>query len=142
MSCGMPAALKLGLQCTPGSSLGTPAPSKVIPIPSCRLPSAALPKAVLSLQPPWINLLQDDRVTLNCQGPHAPGNDSTRWFHDGNPILSQAQPSYRLQVSSNDSGDYRCQTAQSSLSDPVRLDVDSGQWSESRVWGDQREDTC
>ncbi|KAF6292834.1 Fc fragment of IgG receptor IIb [Rhinolophus ferrumequinum] len=84
---------------------------------------AALPKAVLSLQPPWINLLQEDNVTLSCQGPHAPGNSPTRWFHNGNPIPAQVQPSYRLQVSSNDSGNYSCQTDQTSLSDPVHLDV-------------------
>uniref|UniRef100_A0A671FA64 Ig-like domain-containing protein n=1 Tax=Rhinolophus ferrumequinum TaxID=59479 RepID=A0A671FA64_RHIFE len=85
--------------------------------------AAALPKAVLSLQPPWINLLQEDNVTLSCQGPHAPGNSPTRWFHNGNPIPAQVQPSYRLQVSSNDSGNYSCQTDQTSLSDPVHLDV-------------------
>ncbi|KAM5203373.1 low affinity immunoglobulin gamma Fc region receptor III-like isoform 2-T2 [Hipposideros larvatus] len=81
---------------------------------------AALPKAVLSLKPPWINLLQGDSVTLSCQGH---GNDSIRWFHNGNPILTQVQPSYRLQVSNNDSGNYQCQTGQTSLSDPVHLDV-------------------
>ncbi|KAM5203363.1 low affinity immunoglobulin gamma Fc region receptor II-b isoform 3-T3 [Hipposideros larvatus] len=81
---------------------------------------AAPPKAVLSLEPPWINLLQGDSVILSCQGH---GNDSIRWFHNGNPILTQVQPSYRLQVSNNDSGDYQCQTGQTSLSDPVHLDV-------------------
>ncbi|KAM5203368.1 low affinity immunoglobulin gamma Fc region receptor III-like isoform 3-T3 [Hipposideros larvatus] len=82
--------------------------------------AAALSKAVLSLEPPWINLLRGDSVTLSCQGH---GNDSIRWFHNGNPILTQVQPSYRLQVSNNDSGDYQCQTGQTSLSDPVHLDV-------------------
>ncbi|XP_019568544.2 low affinity immunoglobulin gamma Fc region receptor II-b isoform X1 [Rhinolophus sinicus] len=84
---------------------------------------ATLPKAVLSLQPPWINLLQEDNVTLSCQGPQAPGNSPTRWFHNGNPIPAQVQPSYHLQVSSSDSGNYSCQTDQTSLSDPVHLDV-------------------
>ncbi|XP_019516191.1 PREDICTED: low affinity immunoglobulin gamma Fc region receptor II-b isoform X1 [Hipposideros armiger] len=82
--------------------------------------AAAPPKAVLNLEPPWINLLQGDSVTLSCQGH---GNDSIHWFHNGNPILTQVQPSYRLQVSNNDSGDYQCQTGQTSLSDPVHLDV-------------------
>ncbi|XP_019568538.2 low affinity immunoglobulin gamma Fc region receptor III isoform X1 [Rhinolophus sinicus] len=85
--------------------------------------AAALPKAVLSLQPPWINLLQEDNVTLSCQGPHSLGNSPTRWFHNGNPIPAQVQPSYHLQVSSNDSGNYSCQSDQTSLSDPVHLDV-------------------
>lgn len=103
-------------------------------------PSAALPKAVIGLQPPWVNLLQEDNVTLSCQGPHAPGNSPTRWFHNGNPIPAQVQPSYRLQVSSNDSGDYSCQTDQTSLSDPVHLDVVSGQWSKAPggVGGEER----
>ncbi|XP_045154050.1 low affinity immunoglobulin gamma Fc region receptor II-b isoform X1 [Echinops telfairi] len=82
-----------------------------------------LPKAVMNLEPPWVNVLRDDYVTLKCHGAHTPGNDSTQWFHRGRLIPSQVQPSYSFKATVNDNGEYRCQTDQSSLSDPVQLDV-------------------
>ncbi|XP_059529257.1 low affinity immunoglobulin gamma Fc region receptor II-b isoform X1 [Myotis daubentonii] len=84
-----------------------------------------LPKAVVSLQPPWLQVFPEDNVTLSCQGAHSPGDNSTQWFHDGTAIPTQVQPSYSFRASSNHSGDYRCQTGQTSLSDPVHLDVTS-----------------
>ncbi|KAM4861424.1 low affinity immunoglobulin gamma Fc region receptor II-like isoform 2-T2 [Thomomys bottae] len=81
------------------------------------------PKAVVKLEPPWIQVLQEDRVTLTCQGPHSPGNHSTQWFHNGKSIPDQVQPSYNFKAQRNDSGDYRCQMSHTSLSDPVHLDV-------------------
>nr|KAF6290602.1 Fc fragment of IgG receptor IIa [Myotis myotis] len=86
---------------------------------------AGLPKAVVSLQPPWFQVFPEDNVTLTCQGAHSPGDNSTQWFHDGTAIPTQVQPSYSFKASSNHSGDYRCQTGQTSLSDPVHLDVTS-----------------
>ncbi|XP_069336403.1 low affinity immunoglobulin gamma Fc region receptor II-a isoform X2 [Eulemur rufifrons] len=83
----------------------------------------ALPKAVVRLEPPWINVLREDDVTLTCWGAHTPGNYCTQWFHNGSSIPTQVQPSYRFKAKTNDSGEYRCQTGQSSLSDPVHLDV-------------------
>ncbi|XP_070251751.1 low affinity immunoglobulin gamma Fc region receptor II-b isoform X1 [Myotis yumanensis] len=91
-------------------------------------PAAGTPglqKAVVSLQPPWLQVFPEDNVTLSCQGARSPGDNSTQWFHDGTAIPSQVQPSYSFKASSNHSGDYRCQTGQTSLSDPVHLDVTS-----------------
>ncbi|XP_014638757.1 PREDICTED: low affinity immunoglobulin gamma Fc region receptor III-like isoform X1 [Ceratotherium simum simum] len=90
---------------------------------SVRGGAANLPKAVVSLEPPWINVLREDTVTLKCQGAHTPGNDYTQWFHNGSSITTQVQPSYSFKARNNDSGDYKCQTGQTSLSDPVHLDV-------------------
>uniref|UniRef100_A0A2K6KH13 Low affinity immunoglobulin gamma Fc region receptor III-A n=1 Tax=Rhinopithecus bieti TaxID=61621 RepID=A0A2K6KH13_RHIBE len=84
---------------------------------------AAPPKAVLKLEPPWINVLQEDSVTLTCGGAHSPDSDSTQWFHNGNLIPTHTQPSYRFKANNNDSGEYRCQTGRTSLSDPVHLTV-------------------
>uniref|UniRef100_A0A8C9LRF2 Low affinity immunoglobulin gamma Fc region receptor III-A n=1 Tax=Piliocolobus tephrosceles TaxID=591936 RepID=A0A8C9LRF2_9PRIM len=84
---------------------------------------AAPLKAVLKLEPPWINVLQEDSVTLMCQGAHSPDSDSTQWFHNGNLIPTHTQPSYRFKANNNDSGEYRCQTGRTSLSDPVHLTV-------------------
>ncbi|XP_048212791.1 low affinity immunoglobulin gamma Fc region receptor III-like [Perognathus longimembris pacificus] len=85
--------------------------------------TANLPKAVVKLEPPWIQVLQEDNVTLTCQGPHSPGNHSTQWLHNGQAISGQVQPSYNFQAKKNDSGEYRCQMSQTSPSDPVHLDV-------------------
>nr|KAF6413191.1 Fc fragment of IgG receptor IIa [Molossus molossus] len=113
-------------QSVPGAPSESSVPPRLfIPIPFCSLPPADLPKAVLSLEPPWVNVLRGDTVTLNCQGAQGPGDRSTQWFFSGTAIPAQAQPSYSFQASSNDSGEYRCQTGQASLSDPVHLDVTS-----------------
>ncbi|XP_068397251.1 low affinity immunoglobulin gamma Fc region receptor II-like isoform X2 [Eschrichtius robustus] len=82
-----------------------------------------LPKAVVNIQPAWINVLKEDDVTLMCQGTNLYEGNLTLWFHNGSSIQSQNQPSYSFKASSNDSGDYRCQREQTSLSDPVHLDV-------------------
>lgn len=84
---------------------------------------AGLPKARLSLKPPWVNVLQGDNVTLTCQGAPGPGSPVTHWFHNGNALESQAQSSYSLTANSSDSGNYTCHTARTGLSDPVHLDV-------------------
>ncbi|XP_042537543.1 low affinity immunoglobulin gamma Fc region receptor III-like isoform X1 [Dipodomys spectabilis] len=85
--------------------------------------SANLLKAVVKLEPPWIQVLQEDNVTLACQGSHNPGNHSTQWFHNGKSIPAQVQPNYNFKAKRNDSGEYRCQMSQTSLSDPVHLVV-------------------
>lgn len=92
-----------------------------------------LPKAVLSLQPPWLQVFPEENVTLSCQGAHSPGDNSTRWFHNGTAIPAQAQPRYSFKASSSHRGAYQCQTGQTSLSDPVHLNVTSGQW-RGRGW--------
>ncbi|XP_008562283.1 PREDICTED: low affinity immunoglobulin gamma Fc region receptor II-a [Galeopterus variegatus] len=85
--------------------------------------AAALPKAMVKLEPPWTHVLQEDYVTLRCQGAHTPGNNSAQWFHNGSSIPTQVQASYRFKAKRDDSGEYRCQTGQTSLSDPVHLGV-------------------
>nr|XP_005002362.2 low affinity immunoglobulin gamma Fc region receptor II-a isoform X2 [Cavia porcellus] len=84
---------------------------------------ADLPKAVVRREPPWIQVLRGDRVTLTCEGAPSPGNHSTQWLHNGRLIPTQVLPSYRFTAKGNDSGEYRCQAGGTSLSDPVRLDV-------------------
>ncbi|XP_006902816.1 PREDICTED: Fc receptor-like A [Elephantulus edwardii] len=85
--------------------------------------SADLPKAVVNIEPPWINVLREDYVTLKCHGAYIPGNHSTQWFHRGSLMPTGVQPSYRFKATLDDSGDYRCQTPLTSLSDPVQLEV-------------------
>ncbi|KAM9244135.1 low affinity immunoglobulin gamma Fc region receptor II-like isoform 2-T2 [Dugong dugon] len=82
-----------------------------------------LPKAVVNLEPPWINVLQGDYVTLKCHGANTSEDSSTQWFHRGDLIPTQVQSSYSFSATANSSGEHRCQTGQTSLSDPVQLEV-------------------
>ncbi|XP_047420739.1 low affinity immunoglobulin gamma Fc region receptor II-like isoform X1 [Sciurus carolinensis] len=84
-----------------------------------------LPKSVVKLEPPWIQVLKEDYVTLKCQGARNTEDHSTQWFHNRSLILTQTQPSYRFKAKNDDSGEYTCQMNQTSLSDPVHLDVHS-----------------
>nr|XP_025747888.1 low affinity immunoglobulin gamma Fc region receptor II-like isoform X5 [Callorhinus ursinus]XP_025747993.1 low affinity immunoglobulin gamma Fc region receptor II-like isoform X2 [Callorhinus ursinus] len=86
---------------------------------------AGLPKAVLDLEPPWVNVLQEDPVTLKCQGARTAVDHVTQWFHNGSSIPALVQAKYSFKARQQDSGEYRCQTDQTSLSDPVHLDVTS-----------------
>ncbi|XP_037005567.2 low affinity immunoglobulin gamma Fc region receptor II-b isoform X3 [Artibeus jamaicensis] len=94
------------------SAAGTPSPQ-------------GLPKAVVRLEPPWFNVLRGDSVTLHCQGPHGPGDGPTQWSRDGTPIPTQVQPHFSFKATVNDTGNYRCQTDQTGLSDPAHLNVTS-----------------
>uniref|UniRef100_A0A8D2D179 Ig-like domain-containing protein n=1 Tax=Sciurus vulgaris TaxID=55149 RepID=A0A8D2D179_SCIVU len=82
--------------------------------------------SVVKLEPPWIQVLKEDYVTLKCQGARNTEDHSTQWFHNRSLILTQTQPSYRFKAKNDDSGEYTCQMNQTSLSDPVHLDVHSG----------------
>ncbi|XP_069334544.1 low affinity immunoglobulin gamma Fc region receptor III-A-like isoform X2 [Eulemur rufifrons] len=84
------------------------------------------PKAVVFLEPSWDRVLQDDNVTLKCQGDYSPGNTSTEWFHNGSLISSQDSSYFIAAARVEDSGEYRCQTSLSMLSDPVQLEVHNG----------------
>ncbi|XP_035954280.1 high affinity immunoglobulin gamma Fc receptor I [Halichoerus grypus] len=80
-------------------------------------------KAVITLQPPWVSVFQEENVTLRCEGLHLPGDTSTQWFLNGTAIQTLT-PRHRIAAASvNDNGEYRCQTGLSVPSDPVQLEV-------------------
>ncbi|XP_068950735.1 low affinity immunoglobulin gamma Fc region receptor III-like isoform X2 [Petaurus breviceps papuanus] len=84
-----------------------------------------LPRAVLTLEPPWFNMLQEDNVTLICKGFQTPGQDFIEWFHNGS-VLSIHQDSYFIpHVNMEHSGEYQCRTRQTALSNSVKLQVSS-----------------
>lgn len=85
--------------------------------------TADLPKAVVKRDPPWIQVLKEDTVTLTCEGTHNPGNSSTQWFHNQSSTWGQVQASYTFKATVNDSGEYRCRMQHTSLSDPIHLEV-------------------
>ncbi|EDM09233.1 rCG46303, isoform CRA_a [Rattus norvegicus] len=85
--------------------------------------SHGLPKAVVKLEPPWIQVLKEDTVTLMCEGTHNTKNCSTQWFHNGSSIWHQAQANYTFKATVNDSGEYRCRMEETGISEPIHLGV-------------------
>ncbi|XP_009178311.1 high affinity immunoglobulin gamma Fc receptor I isoform X1 [Papio anubis] len=80
-------------------------------------------KAVITLQPPWVSVFQEETVTLQCEVPHLPGSSSTQWFLNGTATQTST-PSYRITSASvKDSGEYRCQRGPSGRSDPIQLEI-------------------
>uniref|UniRef100_A0A8B9W654 Ig-like domain-containing protein n=1 Tax=Bos mutus grunniens TaxID=30521 RepID=A0A8B9W654_BOSMU len=117
-----PAARRNRAHCTPwhpwGHMLLWTALLFLAPVPG----KCDLPKAVVSIQPR--GSMCSGRITwLMCQGTSFSAGNLTTWFHNGSSIHTQKQPSYSFRAGSNDSGSYRCQREQTSLSDPVHLDV-------------------
>lgn len=81
----------------------------------------------MTLDPQWVRVLEKDNVTLRCQGTFSPEDNSTKWYHNES-LISHQDANYLIQNATvKDSGMYRCQTALSTLSDPVRLDVHMGE---------------
>lgn len=106
-------------------------------------PQADLTKAVITLQPPWVSVFQEENITLWCEGPHLPGNSSTRWFLNGTAFQTLT-PRYRIAAASiSDTGEYRCQTGLSVPSDPVRLEIHRGKYGmEQESWKSQGLPLC
>ncbi|XP_020844308.1 low affinity immunoglobulin gamma Fc region receptor III-A-like isoform X2 [Phascolarctos cinereus] len=81
------------------------------------------PRAVLTLEPPWFNVLQGDNVTLNCEVFQTLGHHSIEWLHNGS-ALPIHQDSYTIPaVNIEDSGEYQCRTEHTALSNSVKLQV-------------------
>uniref|UniRef100_A0A4X2JX05 Ig-like domain-containing protein n=1 Tax=Vombatus ursinus TaxID=29139 RepID=A0A4X2JX05_VOMUR len=96
------------------------------------------PRAVLTLEPPWFNVLQGDKVTLNCKVFQTPGHHSIEWLHNGS-ALPIHQNSYTIPaVNIENSGEYQCWTEHTTLSNSVKLQVSSdprpSTSSSSKIW--------
>ena len=95
-------------------------------------PQADPTKAVITLKPPWVSVFQEENVTLLCEGPHRPGDTTTQWFLNGTALKTLA-PRYSINSATfDDSGEYKCQTGLSILSDPVQLEIHSGKYAWNR----------
>lgn len=82
---------------------------------------------MVNLDPKWVRVLEEDSVTLRCQGTFSPEDNSIKWFHNESLIPHQ-DANYVIQSARvKDSGMYRCQTALSTISDPVQLEVHMGE---------------
>ncbi|XP_005398361.1 PREDICTED: low affinity immunoglobulin gamma Fc region receptor III-B-like isoform X2 [Chinchilla lanigera] len=98
-------------------------PSALLLLVSSVTQAANHSKAVVFLDPPWVRMLEDDNVTLTCQGDYPPEDNSTHWYHNGTRISSQASSYFIRAVRIKDSGEYQCQTGLSTRSDTVQLQV-------------------
>ncbi|XP_006902815.1 PREDICTED: low affinity immunoglobulin gamma Fc region receptor III-like [Elephantulus edwardii] len=98
-------------------------PTALLLVVSADLEAADPSKAVVSLDPPWYRLLQQDKVTLKCQGTYLPGENSTQWWHNDNATSVETSSYFIASAKTTDSGEYRCKTGLSTLSDPVKLKV-------------------
>ncbi|XP_045402471.1 Fc receptor-like protein 4 [Lemur catta] len=81
--------------------------------------SATAHKPVISLHPPWTTVFQGERVNLTCNGFHY-SPQTTKWkcSYLGKEIVRDT-PGDTFEV--RESGEYRCQIGESTLSNPVRL---------------------
>ncbi|EHB09821.1 High affinity immunoglobulin gamma Fc receptor I [Heterocephalus glaber] len=80
-------------------------------------------KAVITLQPPWVNVFQEESVSLCCEGPHMAGNDSVQWLLNDTVIQTSTPRHNIIAASFRDSGEYKCQIGLSAQSNPVQLEV-------------------
>nr|XP_012423390.1 PREDICTED: Fc receptor-like protein 5 [Odobenus rosmarus divergens] len=85
---------------------------------------APAPKPVISLHPPWTIVFKGEAVTLTCHVSHFLAVENKKWYqwYLGREIIREI-PGNTLQV--RDSGEYRCQTQGSPLSDGVSLTFSS-----------------
>ncbi|XP_063109135.1 high affinity immunoglobulin gamma Fc receptor I-like [Cavia porcellus] len=85
-------------------------------------------KAVIILQPPYINMFREENVALRCEGPQFPGHSSVQWLLNGTTIQISTARHNITAASFSDSGEYTCQTGLSAPSDPVQLEIHAGDW--------------
>ncbi|KAF6074475.1 Fc fragment of IgG receptor IIIa [Phyllostomus discolor] len=98
-------------------------PTALLLLASAGTRAEGLPKAELSLSPEWDRLLEQDPVTLTCRGNRVEEDSFARWWHNGTLLPCQASSLSIAAARVNDSGEYRCRTNRSALSDPLRLQV-------------------
>lgn len=92
---------------------------------------------MVTLQPPWLSIFQEENVTLLCEGPHL-GDSSTKWFINSTAIQISTPTYSILKASFKDSGEYKCQTGLSMPSDPVQLEIYRGKHGVGQEgWGTQ-----
>ncbi|KAM9001915.1 Fc receptor-like protein 4 isoform X1 [Sarcophilus harrisii] len=83
--------------------------------------TAIAKKAIMHLSPPWTTVFSGENVTLTCHGINSftPG---TIWWYKNQQLQGIWST---VSIQTNQAGEYRCQTQDSALSDPVNLVVSS-----------------
>ncbi|XP_016021691.2 Fc receptor-like protein 3 [Rousettus aegyptiacus] len=88
------------------------------------------PKAFLLLKPPWTTAFENEKVTIVCDSPLPPVPGNVTWYYTQSYTTKGSKETTlkgleEIQVTK--SGFYRCETSGSSLSDPVHVELSSGQ---------------
>ncbi|XP_041430454.1 Fc receptor-like protein 5 [Xenopus laevis] len=84
-------------------------------------------KPVVSFDPKWDKILLNDSVTLSCNvEPTIEESRRYVWYKDGDWIRKEEKTFKLENAEEKDGGNYQCQIPGSERSDPVRLDVKSG----------------
>uniref|UniRef100_A0A8D1VWK9 Ig-like domain-containing protein n=1 Tax=Sus scrofa TaxID=9823 RepID=A0A8D1VWK9_PIG len=82
--------------------------------------AAAIPRSVISLQPPWTTAFQGERINLTCNGFQGSAPAKVKWYRKNfRKRYPRETPGNTLEV--RDSGEYKCQVPGSLLSNPVYL---------------------
>ncbi|XP_006160475.1 Fc receptor-like protein 3 isoform X1 [Tupaia chinensis] len=82
--------------------------------------SREAPKAVLLLDPPWSTTFKGQRVTLICKDFYSQVQGDTYWYYVGKALKKKGKS-----TEITDSGDYRCKSNESSISDAVHVEFSS-----------------
>ncbi|XP_068918951.1 Fc receptor-like protein 4 isoform X2 [Petaurus breviceps papuanus] len=78
-------------------------------------------KAMVKLNPPWTTIFKGEEVTLTCHGSSSSKAGTTWWYKN-----QQLQKMWSTNsIETKQGGEYRCETQDSALSDPVNLVVSS-----------------
>ncbi|XP_074118345.1 Fc receptor-like protein 4 isoform X4 [Sminthopsis crassicaudata] len=83
--------------------------------------AAIAKKAIMHLSPPWTTIFSGENVTLICHGINS-FTPSTIWWYKNQQLQGFWSTA---SIQTNQAGEYRCQTQDSALSDPVNLVVSS-----------------
>ncbi|XP_051849698.1 Fc receptor-like protein 5 [Antechinus flavipes] len=78
--------------------------------------AAIAKKSVVEPRPSWTPLLEGELVTLTCHGVGPLKQEKAWWYKN-----QQLQEILSKNIQTNQPGEYRCQTQDSALSDPVNL---------------------
>ncbi|XP_020945256.1 high affinity immunoglobulin epsilon receptor subunit alpha isoform X1 [Sus scrofa] len=85
--------------------------------------AAVIQESQVSLNPPWNRIFRGENVTLTCIGNYSLENYPTNWTHN-NKTLEVKTSSWDLKnAKPGDSGKYRCQSKDFTMSEPVHLEV-------------------
>ncbi|XP_040859274.1 high affinity immunoglobulin epsilon receptor subunit alpha [Ochotona curzoniae] len=84
---------------------------------------AVLLKSVVSLNPPWNRIFKGEAVTLICNGDKTLEDNSFVWFYNGTTLAQKTSYLDIANATTQDQGEYQCQSRGLNKSDPVYLEV-------------------
>lgn len=83
---------------------------------------------MVSLNPPWNRIFKGEAVTLICNGDKTLEDNSFVWFYNGTTLAQKTSYLDIANATTQDQGEYQCQSSGLNKSDPVYLEVFSGKF--------------